>query len=123
VTPENLADWQRFFDHDGFAGNPDWASCYCLEHHVPTTPKEPERPWREARAMMLERLASGTSSGYLAYVDGRPTGWVNASLRVDYHRDRDVDPDHFRGPRGMYEARGFANAATTERHAVLRRVG
>lgn len=123
ATPDTLADWQHVFDHDGFTGNPDWASCCCLEHHVPTTPEEPEHPWREARSMMPERLGSGTTFGYLAYVDGWPAGWVNASLRSDYHHYRVVDADHFRGPRGMYEARGFANAATTERHAVLRRVG
>lgn len=179
VTPANLADWQRFFDHDGFAGNPDWASCYCLEHHVASTPEEPERAWRSTRAMMLERLTQGTTFGYLAYVDGRPAGWVNASLRSAYQLFRDVDPDgpdgstvigiscfviappyrrhgvaralldrviadapargaawieayphhtpddtdggHFRGPRGMYEARGFGHAADAERHAVLRR--
>ena len=179
VTPANLTDWLRFFDHDGFAGNPDWASCYCLEHHVPSTPDEPERAWRESRSIMVERLERGTTFGYLAYVDGQPAGWVNASLRADYDRYRDIDPDgpepstvigvscfvvappyrrhgvaaslldrviadapargaawieayphqqpddtdagHFRGPRGMYEARGFEPAAHGERDAVVRR--
>jgi GNAT superfamily N-acetyltransferase len=179
VTPANLTDWSSFFDHDGFAGNPDWASCYCLEHHVPTTPEEPERAWRDARSMMLERLGRGTTFGYLAYVDGRPAGWVNASLRADYDRYRDIDPTgpepatvigvscfviappyrrhgvasalldhviaeapargaawieayplqrpddtdagHYRGPRGMYEARGFAPVVQGERDAVMRR--
>jgi hypothetical protein len=31
VTDDRIDDWLRFFDHDAFAGNPDWASCYCLE--------------------------------------------------------------------------------------------
>ena len=182
VTPENLADWQRFFDHDAFAGNPSWASCYCLEPHAPAPPEEPERPWRTTRTMMLERLALGGAFGYLAYVDGRPAGWVNASLRSDYRVFADVGPDapdgttviglacfvvappyrrhgvaaalldrviadapargaawieayphhtpedgdagHFRGPRSMFEVRGFVHAADAERHAVLRlRVG
>src|SRR5262245_33255307 len=35
VTDDRVHDWLRFFDHEGFAGNPDWASCYCLEPHVP----------------------------------------------------------------------------------------
>jgi len=35
VTEDRIDDWLRFFDHDGFAGNPDWASCYCLEPHGP----------------------------------------------------------------------------------------
>ena len=165
--------------HDAFAGNPSWASCYCLEHHVPAPPEEPERAWRDARAMMVERLDRGTTFGYLAYADGRPAGWVNASLRADYDRFRDVDPGgpdassvigvscfvvappyrrhgvasalldrviadapargaawieayppnapedtdggHFRGPRGIYEARGFQPVVEGERDTVLRR--
>ncbi len=179
VTAENLADWQRFFDHDAFAGNPDWASCYCLEPHAPAPPEDPERPWRVTRSMMLERFDAGTTFGYLAYVDGRPAGWVNASLRADYALYRDVDPGgpdpsavigvscyvvappfrrhgvasalldrviadaaargaawieayphreprpndagHFRGPRGMYEARGFEPVEERGRYAVMRR--
>ncbi|MFO7546380.1 MAG: GNAT family N-acetyltransferase [Trueperaceae bacterium] len=92
VTSENLEDWARFFDHDGFAGNPDWASCYCLEPHVPAPPEEPERAWRDTRATMLQRLERGTTFGYLAYVGGKPAGWVNASLRSEYGLFPDVDP-------------------------------
>ena len=43
VTADRLTDWLDFFDHDGFAGNPDWASCYCLEPHAPATPERPAR--------------------------------------------------------------------------------
>jgi GNAT superfamily N-acetyltransferase len=93
VTEERIEGWLRFFDHDAFAGNPDWASCYCLEPHVPATPEQPERAWRETRATVAERLRGGTTFGYLAYVDGRPAGWVNASLRSDYGLYRYVDPD------------------------------
>jgi len=178
VTAERVEDWLRFFDHDGFAGNPDWASCYCLEPHVPATPEQPERPWRETRAAMVDRLRSGTAFGYLAYVDGRTAGWVNASLRADYGLYRDVDPGgpepaavigvscfvvappyrrhgvasalldrviadapargaawieaypdnhpgpgdapRFRGPRSMYDARGFETIAVRARDTVVR---
>jgi GNAT superfamily N-acetyltransferase len=92
VTTANLADWQRFFDHDAFAGNPDWASCFCLEPHEPAPSDEPERAWRTTRATMLDRIERGATFGYLAYVDGRPAGWVNASLRSEYALFRDVDP-------------------------------
>ena len=179
VTPDRIDDWLRFFDHDGFAGNPDWASCYCLEPHVPGTPEQPERAWRETRAAVAERLRGVTTFGYLAYVEGRAVGWVNASLRSDYGLYRDVDPDgpeatsvigvscfvvappfrrhgiasalldrviadapargaawieayprnnpeesdagHFRGPRSMYDARGFEPIKVRERDAVMRR--
>lgn len=179
VTAENLEDWQRFFDHDAFADKPDWASCYCLEPHAPPPPEEFERPWRVTRSMMLKRFEGGTTFGYLAYVDGRPAGWVNASLRADYELYRDVDPGgpdpsavigvscyvvappfrrhgvasalldrviadgaargaawieaypyreprpddsgHFRGPRGMYDARDFEPIEERGRYTVMRR--
>ena len=153
-------------------------SCYCLEPHVPATPEQPERAWRETRATMAERLRGGTTFGYLAYVDGRPAGWVNASLRSDYGLYRLVDPDgpepplvigvscfviappfrrhgiasvlldrviadasargaswiegyphnkpersdagHFRGPRSMYDARGFEPIDVREHDTVKR---
>jgi GNAT superfamily N-acetyltransferase len=180
VTEDRIDDWLGFFDHDAFAGNPSWASCYCLEPHAPATDDEPERPWRDIRATMVERLRTGTTFGYLAYVDGRPAGWVNASPRSEYGLYRDVDPDgpdpasvvglscfliappyrrhgiaaalldraiadaadrgadsiegyprnaseadddagHFRGPRSLYDARGFDPVEVRQRDTVMRR--
>jgi len=179
VAEERVEDWLRFFSHDAFAGNPDWASCFCLEPHVPEPLEEGERPWRERRATMAERLRGGETFGYLAYVDGRPAGWVNASLRSTYGLYRSVDADgpnprtvigvacfvvappfrrhgvasalldrvienassrgadwiegyprnepdesdagHFRGPRSMYEARGFVPIEVRSRDTVVRR--
>ena len=178
VTRDRIDDWLKFFDHDAFAGNPDCAACYCLEPHEPPTPEQPERTWRETRATVAERLRGGTTFGYLAYVDGRPAGWVNASLRSDYGLYRHADPDgpepasvigvscfviappfrrhgiasalldraiadasargaawiegyplnkpdesdagHFRGPRSMYDARGFEPIKVRERDTVVR---
>jgi GNAT superfamily N-acetyltransferase len=125
------------------------------------------------------RLRGGTTFGYLAYVDGRPVGWVNASFRSDCLLYRLVDPGgpeprsviavscfviappfrrhgvastlldrviadaldrgaawiegyprnqpeagdagHFRGPRSMYDARGFQPIQVRERDTVMRR--
>jgi GNAT superfamily N-acetyltransferase len=179
MTDDRVDDWLRFLDYDAFAGNPDWASCYCLEPHLPATPELPERAWRDTRATVASRLRGGTTFGYLAYVDGRPVGWVNASFRSDYGLYRLVDPDgpeprsvigvscfviappfrrhgiasalldrviadacargaswiegyshneptandagHFRGPRSMYEARGFQPIELRENYTVMRR--
>jgi GNAT superfamily N-acetyltransferase len=180
VTEDRIDDWLYFFDHDGFAGNPDWASCYCREPHDPGTEDDPERPWTDNRAVTAERLRSGGTFGYLAYVDGKAAGWVNASPRADYAAAyRLVDPDgpdpasvigvscfviappfrrhgvaaalldrviadapergaswvegyprnepddsdgaHFRGPRSMYDARGFEPVEVRERDTVMRR--
>jgi GNAT superfamily N-acetyltransferase len=179
LTEDRAGDWLAFFDHDAFADNPGSASCYCLEPHVPAPPELPERPWRETRATMAERLRSGRTFGYLAYVDGQPAGWVNASFRSDYglyrlvdpggpeplsvigvscfviappfrrhgiasalldrviadapargaswiegyphNAPEDSDPGHFRGPRSMYEARGFEPIEVREHDTVVRR--
>jgi prepilin-type processing-associated H-X9-DG protein len=178
VTADRVDDWLQFFDHDGFAGNPDWASCYCVEPHIPAPPDMPERPWRRQRATTAERLRNGSTFGNLAYVDGHAAVWVNASLRADYGFYRDIeiadarpasaigvscfvvappyrrhgvaaalldqviadapqrgaewiegyphnapeqnDAGHFRGPRSMYEARGFRPVAVRERYTVMR---
>lgn len=179
VTNNRIDDWLSFFDHNAFAGNPSWASCYCLEPHVPATPEQPERAWRETRAAVVKRLQVGTTFGYLAYVDDQPVGWVNASLRSDYGLYQLVDPDrpkpssvigvscfiiappfrrhgissalldhvildassrgaswieayphnkteasdagHFRGPRSMYDARGFVPIEVRDDYTVMRR--
>jgi GNAT superfamily N-acetyltransferase len=91
VTQGRVQDWLHLFDYDAFAGNPDWGSCYCLEPHAPAPPEMPERPWRESRATLAERLRCGATYGYLAYVEGRAVGWVNASLRSEYGLFRLVD--------------------------------
>jgi GNAT superfamily N-acetyltransferase len=93
VTPDRLEAWLPFFDHEAFAGNPDWAACYCLEPHDPAPADNPERAWQTNRAMMAERLRGGRAFGYLAYVGGKPAGWVNASLRADYRLYRDLDAE------------------------------
>lgn len=117
VTEERIDDWLQLFDHDGFAGNPDWASCYCLEPHVPATPEMPERLWRQRRAAMVERLRTGATFGYLAYVDGRPAAWVNASLRSEYGLFRSVDPNGPE-PRSVVGVSCFIVAPPFRRHRV-----
>jgi len=89
VTDDRIDDWAGFFDHDGFVGSPEWAGCYCIEPHIhDPSAADPEdvddRPSRVNRELMRERLRTGGTVGYLAYVDGRPAGWVNASKRSDY---------------------------------------
>src|SRR5262245_686910 len=117
VTTDRVDDWLRFFDHDGFADNPDWAACYCLEPHVPATPEQPERAWRDTRETVAGRLRGGTTFGYLAYADGPPVGWVNASLRSNYGLFRLVDPDGPE-PRSVIGVSCFVIAPPYRRHGV-----
>jgi GNAT superfamily N-acetyltransferase len=121
VTEDRIDDWISFFDHDAFAGNPDWASCYCLEPHVPATEDNPERPWREIRGTMIERLGNGRTYGYLAYVDGTPAGWVNASSRSDYSMYRQVDPDG-PDPASVIGVSCFIIAPPYRRHGITTRL-
>ena len=178
VTNDRIDDWYDLFDTRGFAGNPDWASCYCREPHSPPSDEEPERLWSENRAYTADRLRKGTTQGYLAYADGKAVGWVNASTRDLYAIFKLLEPDtppapsvigvscfviappyrrhgvaaalldrviadasvrgasfveayprnapdpgdehHFRGPRSMYDERGFEVIEVRERDTVVR---
>jgi GNAT superfamily N-acetyltransferase len=82
VMPDHLDDWLAFFDHDAFVDRPWIAACYCLEQHGPMPPPA-IGGWRENRQAMARRFEDGTAYGYLAFVDGRAAGWVNAALRRD----------------------------------------
>lgn len=179
VTADRIDDWLLLFDREGFAGNPDWASCYCRDPHEPATDDDPEPLWSENRSVMIERLRNGSTFGYLAYVDGKVAGWVNASTRDTYGKHNTPEPGgpdpssvigvscfvisppyrqhgvagalldrviadasarggawveayphlapeegaagQFRGPRGMYDARGFEPVESRESDTVVRR--
>ena len=82
VMPDHLGDWLAFFDHDAFVDRPWIAACYCLEQHAPMPPPA-LGGWRENRETMASLFREGKAYGYLAFVDGRPAGWVNAALRGD----------------------------------------
>jgi GNAT superfamily N-acetyltransferase len=183
VTADRVDDWLSLFDHEAFVGRPEWAACYCMEPHRGRSagaglPDDPH--WRDNRAAMVERLTTGATHGYLAYVDGHAAGWTNASLRSEYRLYADVDPvgpapdtvigvscyiisppyrrhglasalldrviadaagrgaawveaypfneapddsdgAMFRGPRSMYQERGFEVIEVRERDSVVRR--
>ena len=83
LTPASSADYFAFFDGDAFANNPRWASCYCHFLWAPTEVK----PWgewtgAENRAAVARLIETQNLRGYLAYVDGRPVGWCNATPKV-----------------------------------------
>lgn len=94
ATPERLDDLLGFFDRDAFAGNPAWAGCYCMCHHCGSA-EWPQRRAAENRADLIERVRAGTTTGLLAYVDGKPAAWCNASPRstLPEHRGHDGQPD------------------------------
>lgn len=94
VMPDRLDDWLAFMDHDAFVDKPWVASCYCIEQHCPLPPPA-LGVWEQNRSTMADLFRDGKAFGYLAYVDRRPGGWVNAALRADqrYALGRDDDGD------------------------------
>lgn len=84
VTTERIEDALDFFDRDGFADNPGWASCYCMFYHRDDPQSNGSMAWKKNRDDLRKRLEDGTTLAYLAYVDGKPGGWCNASPRAAY---------------------------------------
>ena len=97
LTAELVDDVLAFFDRDAVAGKPEWASCYCMAHHVSggeTGADWGGRSWRDNRNAIAERIRAGTTQGVVAYCEGRIVAWCNASPRCrfpDYARDDGAD--------------------------------
>lgn len=87
VEPARLDDVLEFFDRHAFADNPNWASCYCMAHHLEggeSTDEWGRRTWRQNRDDLSERIEAGTTRGVLCYVDGVLVGWCNNSRRDQF---------------------------------------
>ncbi len=80
IRPERAEEVGLFFDSEAFPDNFAWASCYCTAYF--DQGDEAARPWQENRKATLRRVAEGTVTGSLAYVDGKLAGWCNASARA-----------------------------------------
>jgi GNAT superfamily N-acetyltransferase len=92
VRDGDIENVLRFFDHDVFADNPGWASCYCMFHSVEHSTWG-ERSATQNRADLAGGLRSGVITATIASVDGRVAGWCNASRRRAYPAHRDGSPD------------------------------
>jgi GNAT superfamily N-acetyltransferase len=66
---------------------------------------------------MVDLLGTGGAFGYLAYVDGRPAGWVNASPRSTYGLYNGVDP-HGPDPESVIGVSCFLVAPPYRRHGL-----
>jgi GNAT superfamily N-acetyltransferase len=78
LTPDLKDDFLYFFDNVAFADNPDWADCYCSLYHFANRGKE------ETRGEAANQVEENRIHGFLAYDDGKPVGWCNASNRNSY---------------------------------------
>lgn len=86
LSPGLLGDFLEFFDNDAFSDNPDWAGCYCCFYHCTDSMGWEKRTGAENRAAAQSMIKSGAMQGYLAYIGGRPAGWVNAGARENFAR-------------------------------------
>jgi ribosomal protein S18 acetylase RimI-like enzyme/uncharacterized protein YndB with AHSA1/START domain len=78
VTPDRVADYQSYFDHDAFRDYPSWQFCYCMESHRTQSDEEWSlRTGQDNRRDMSEKISSGEVTALLAYEDGKPVGWCN----------------------------------------------
>jgi ribosomal protein S18 acetylase RimI-like enzyme len=78
VTPDRVAEYLDFFDHEAFRDFPSWQACYCMETH--RTQRDEEWALRTAdenRRDMSAAIGKGDVTALLAYVDGKPVGWCN----------------------------------------------
>ncbi len=82
ATADRIDDLLHFFDHEGFAGKPEWAACYCMAHHLGED--SPGYCAANNRAGLEQRIKDGSTTAFLAYADGKVAAWCNASPRSAY---------------------------------------
>lgn len=91
ATPDRAEDVLHFFDYEGFAGKFDWAACYCTAHHLMEDEDRADYCRARNRAIIAERIEEQSTTGLLAYADGKVAAWCNASPRsaFPYYAGRD----------------------------------
>ncbi|TMD52632.1 MAG: GNAT family N-acetyltransferase [Chloroflexi bacterium] len=78
LTPELLADYQRFFDQEAFRDYPAWQSCYCMETLWDGSDEEwAPRTAADNRREMSVRVGAGRVTALLAFDGERPVGWCH----------------------------------------------
>ncbi len=85
ITPDSGQDVIGFFDIDAFPDNPAWGACYCMFYPRGgrANPDWGDATWQDNRRDQLDRIATGLTTGMLAYVGGRMVGWCNATARSE----------------------------------------
>jgi GNAT superfamily N-acetyltransferase len=85
LAPKLTQDFLGFFDNTAFSDNPDWAECYCCFFYFGDSDWQ-ERSGAMNRTYAEQAIISGGMHGYLAYIDGKPAGWINADNKNAYAR-------------------------------------
>ena len=123
LTPERIADYQGYFDHDAFRDYPAWQGCYCMEMHFAGSEADyMARTAADNRRDMTGLIGRGHVTALLAYVDGNPVGWCNygeTTRLAGLSRKFKLDPsDH----EGVGSIACFVIAAPYRGHGVASRL-
>lgn len=86
VSAENLNDWLSFFDTEAFCDNPEWSGCYCGFYFEADDPTWFATTKEQNRETAIAHIGSGRMTGYLAFQEGKPVGWVHAGDRLAFPR-------------------------------------
>ena len=79
VTPDRWDDMAELFERPGpRGGTPATAWCFCMWWRERSQDAAVNRP------AMQSIVAAGRQPGLLAYVDGRPVGWIAVAPREEY---------------------------------------
>jgi GNAT superfamily N-acetyltransferase len=78
ATPDRWADLEALFGAKGAC-----AGCWCMWWRLPR-PEFKRQKGEGNRAALKAVIDRGTVPGLIAYVDGRPAGWVALAPREDY---------------------------------------
>jgi len=118
ITTDSTDDVARFFDTDAFPDNAAWGSCYCMYYFRGGKDNTDwgNEPWQKVRRDQLTRIASGQTTGTLAYIDGKMVGWCNATARSEFPGLTDGQDQ------GVVSIVCFAIAPPYRRHGVATRL-
>lgn len=86
VEPAAADEILSFFDHELFADNPAWGSCYCMFYFLGGAGNHDwgNQPWQDVRRAQHDRISTGRTTGVVAYSGDRLAGWCNATSRAEF---------------------------------------
>lgn len=96
LSKELIDDYLHYFDDIAFCDNPSWSECYCTHFYYSEGDDFDNITGEETRACVVDRMNSGKHNGFIAYIDGKPVGWINADIKENYIRimeNEEVDYD------------------------------
>ena len=119
LTPERWSDMVELFERPGPRGGkppPSWCWCMWWRDRTEDGPRN--------KAAMEGIVAGGGEPGLLAYLDGRPVGWIAVAPRVAHGQllrsptFRPADPDDA----GVFAVTCFYVHASAKRQGIARRL-